>query len=1123
MLKKVMSLSLSLVLAMSLIPIFMFSSLAAYENTYQNTGNQRIDIVGVAKTQVGYKEGANNNNKYGAWYGQNNVSWCAHFVVWCARQANVPSSIIAATGWACADDLKVPYYSRGSYTPKSGDLIFFNYPDTTATWDHVGIVESVNTAGGTVTTIEGNASDAVKRNTYNLSNTSIRGYGVPNYQDNSAPPIDVKINRKLAEQGPGYSWEQAALVSTFYTEKQYYMWYRLFDANTDKNLNAVAAVNYKLEMQFIKPNGTVQFSHQYSKSDVNWIGTTFTSPGKYTCRWILTGDYYGTYDTVIDVVVAKSTIAYDANGGTGAPSSQTGNYGSTIIVSNTIPKRTGYTFKGWATDSKATTPQVQPGGTINCNVNKNSTVTLYAIWSPNTYTVSYNANGGTGAPSSQSKTHGTALTLSSTKPTRTGYTFLGWSTSSSATSATYTAGGSYTANAAATLYAVWKANVCTVTFNYNGSGREDVVKEHDYGTTTLLNSSPPTRVGYTCLGWATSKTATAATHQLGTSFTVTGNITLYAVWLPNTYTISYNANGGSGAPSSQSKTHGTALTLSATKPTRSGYTFLGWSTSSGATTATYSASGSFTADANTTLYAVWSANTYTISYNANGGSGAPSSQSKTHGTTLTLSATKPTRSGYTFLGWSTSSGATTATYSASGSFTADANTTLYAVWSLIPHTHSYTQSVTASTCTAQGYTTYSCSCGDSYKSNYKAALGHSYGAWNTTKQPTESATGRKERVCSACGNKETENLPMLGHTHSHSQTTTAPTCTAQGYTSYTCSCGDGYKSDYTAALGHGGGTATCTAQATCTRCNAKYGSLLEHKEKAAVTKATSAKDGKTDTVCSVCNKELKASVGIPKASSITLSAATYTYDGKEKKPAVTVKDSKGKTLKNGTDYTVTYPAGCKNIGAYNVKVTFKGNYSGTVTKTFKINPKATTGVKATKAATSIKLTWTAQSGVEGYQIYDTAQKKVVATVKGANTNSVTISNLTSGKAYSYQVRAFKTVSGTTYYGAYSAVLKTSTLPATPAVTSVTSPKAKNLTVKWSKIASATGYEIQYSTDKNFKSGITAKTVNANGTVSATYTGLAAGKTYYVRIRTYKTIDGAKVYSPYATAKSVKIK
>ena len=88
-----------------------------------------------------------------------------------------------------------------------------------------------------------------------------------------------------------------------------------------------------------------------------------------------------------------------------------------------------------------------------------------------------------------------------------------------------------------------------------------------------------------------------------------------------------------------------ALTLSTTVPTRTGYTFKGWATSASATSATYSAGGSYTANSGATLYAVWQINTYTVSYNANGGSGAPSAQTKTYGVNLTLSSTKPTRTG----------------------------------------------------------------------------------------------------------------------------------------------------------------------------------------------------------------------------------------------------------------------------------------------------------------------------------------------------------------------------------------------------------------------------------------------------------------------------------------------
>lgn len=148
------------------------------------------------------------------------------------------------------------------------------------------------------------------------------------------------------------------------------------------------------------------------------------------------------------------------------------------------------------------------------------------------------------------------------------------------------------------------------------------------------------------------------------------------------YVIKYNANGGSGAPGNQTKWKDQALILSSTKPTRTGYTFLGWSTSSSATTATYSAGSSYTANSAATLYAVWKAITYTVKYDANGGSGAPGNQTKTYGVTLTLSSTKPTRTNYNFKGWGTSASATTVSYAAGASYTNNAAVTLYAIWEL---------------------------------------------------------------------------------------------------------------------------------------------------------------------------------------------------------------------------------------------------------------------------------------------------------------------------------------------------------------------------------------------------------------------------------------------------------
>lgn len=202
-------------------------------------------------------------------------------------------------------------------------------------------------------------------------------------------------------------------------------------------------------------------------------------------------------------------------------------------------------------------------------------------------------------------------------------------------------------------------------------------------------------------GWSTSNQSLLATYthtfnrttsnqtryvyaKLNTIETIDGGTvsagTTYTVDRLASYTVSYNANGGSGAPGAQTKWYGTNLTLSSTKPTRAGYTFQGWATSSTGSVA-YAAGATYSSNANVTLYAVWKANTYTVSYNANGGSGAPAAQTKTYGVTLTLSSTKPTRTNYTFKGWATSATGSVA-YAAGASYTGNANLTLYAVWEL---------------------------------------------------------------------------------------------------------------------------------------------------------------------------------------------------------------------------------------------------------------------------------------------------------------------------------------------------------------------------------------------------------------------------------------------------------
>ena len=223
------------------------------------------------------------------------------------------------------------------------------------------------------------------------------------------------------------------------------------------------------------------------------------------------------------------------------------------------------------------------------------------------YTISFNANGGSGAPSGMTKMHFTPLTLPTTKPTRTGYSFMGWATDSSASSVAYLAGGTYSENGDATLYAVWSPNTYTVRYNANGGSGAPSAQTKIYGKTLTLSGTVPTRNGYTFIGWGLSGSSTYASFHPGDPYSTNASRTLYAVWEkdpPATYTVSYHANGGSGAPSSQTKTEDVALTLSSTKPTRSGYTFLGWGLSTTSTSASYQPGDSYTSNTSVTLYAL---------------------------------------------------------------------------------------------------------------------------------------------------------------------------------------------------------------------------------------------------------------------------------------------------------------------------------------------------------------------------------------------------------------------------------------------------------------------------------------------------------------------------------------
>ena len=169
---RVAALCAMLTVLFSALPMVVF---AAYENTYQNTGNQPMDIVGVAKTQIGYTEGANNKNKYSDYYNNPNQPWCGYFISWCARQANISTSIVPNSGLASAFKNVGTYHKTGSgYIPQTGDFAYYSS-------GHVSIVERYDEATGKVWLIDGNWSDKVSNHSVSLTSTAVEGYASPNY------------------------------------------------------------------------------------------------------------------------------------------------------------------------------------------------------------------------------------------------------------------------------------------------------------------------------------------------------------------------------------------------------------------------------------------------------------------------------------------------------------------------------------------------------------------------------------------------------------------------------------------------------------------------------------------------------------------------------------------------------------------------------------------------------------------------------------------------------------------------------------------------------------------------------------------------------------------------------
>ncbi len=380
-------------------------------------------------------------------------------------------------------------------------------------------------------------------------------------------------------------------------------------------------------------------------------------------------------------------LYFDANGGSGAPASTEAHEGEKITLSDKTPERDDYTFAGWATSDKAATAEYQPEGDFTMG---KDVVTLYAVWTHNP-SLTYDPNGGDFVyPVAVTyPAIGAEVPVTELEPVREGYTFAGWALTHDAEVAAYKKGTSFEMpDADTTLYAVWNQKQFTVEQNakdgYSISGLDDAYSYGEELSFTVSGASPKVYVN-----------GTRVTPDRAGNYKAKVTEDVYVVVADgSSLVLLYSANGGENAPTDrQFYTSGAGATVSSNTPTRAGYAFQGWAKSKDATSADYTAGGALTfSGEDVTLYAVWKANTYTVTYSADAENvtGSMTESGFTYGTAKALDENAFEREGFVFVGWALTKGGTAVFEDCAEVINLtpapDGKVTLYAVWEALKTT-----------------------------------------------------------------------------------------------------------------------------------------------------------------------------------------------------------------------------------------------------------------------------------------------------------------------------------------------------------------------------------------------------------------------------------------------------
>ncbi|NLX94419.1 MAG: hypothetical protein GXZ02_11365 [Clostridiales bacterium] len=393
-----------------------------------------------------------------------------------------------------------------------------------------------------------------------------------------------------------------------------------------------------------------------------WTGST---PVTLTHGKLYNSNFDRLYSEITNgaVSIAANTYTVNYNGSdatSGATASSQHTYGVESALTPNGFAKTEHSFSGWTTTQGGGTVDYANNALLNLTALPNDIVTFYAVWALNQYTINFELAGGIDGPAPITQGYDTDVVPPTTYPTRTGHTFNGWLPT---VPLKMPSGGE-------TCVAQWITNQYTMSFNsLGGSAVADITQNYN---TTVTPPGDPTKEGYSFVGWLPDVLTTMPAY----------NTQYEAKWLINAHELTVNPNSGtwSGSATAQNFTQNYATTKTIADPTRTGYTFTGWtltgqgSFSTGTKTYTFGPTSNSTA----TLTAGWTASQYTITLNLDGGTGT-SSLVRPYGTSIPA-PTAPSKPNYNFAGWYKEAGLVNLI---EWPYIVTANETFYAKWTAI--------------------------------------------------------------------------------------------------------------------------------------------------------------------------------------------------------------------------------------------------------------------------------------------------------------------------------------------------------------------------------------------------------------------------------------------------------